>query len=80
MSILATAPTQAASCSYRRSVDELKTHPDYDPADAALVREWENGNVSAGRVAQQLRAAGFQTSATIVKDHRRGECACRVDI
>lgn len=80
MSVLATVATQIMSCSYRRSVDELKAHPDYDSADAALVKEWEAGYVSAARVARQLRTAGFQTSATIVKDHRRGECACTVDL
>lgn len=80
MSVLAMAPAQSIACSYRRSVDGLKAHPAYDSADAAMVQQWENGDVPAGMVARQLRSAGFQTSATIVKDHRRGECACRIDL
>ena len=73
------APTTMA-CSYRRSIEALKTHPDYDHTDEAMVKDWENGHTSAARIANQLRTAGYQTSATIIKDHRRGECACRVDI
>lgn len=68
------------SCSYRRTVDKLKTHPDYDATDAAMVNEWENGHTSAGRIARLLRTAGYKTSATTIKDHRRGECACTVSI
>lgn len=66
-------------CKYRRSLDAIQADPEFDEDDAATIVDWLANHVSATAVAADLRRAGYGVSATVVKDHRRGECACRMD-
>lgn len=75
-----TAPTELATCSYRRAIDGLKAIPKFDADDAETVASWEAGETSAAQIATMLRHLGFKTSATSIKDHRRGECICAVNV
>lgn len=76
MSVI-TAP-ETTLCKYMRSVEALKQHPDYDAEDAAIVNSWLANEVPAEHVGRDLRAAGYRTSVTVIKDHRRNVCACSV--
>lgn len=74
-----TTRTTNQECTYQRAINQLTQHPSYDDADAALITDWNNGHESAARIAHTLRTAGLNTSATVIKDHRRGECICTVN-
>lgn len=77
MSVLV-RPTSLATCSYQRAIEGLRSLPEFDDSDAAVIQLWSTGEVSANQAAKSLRALGFRTSATTLKDHRRGECICGV--
>lgn len=74
-----TASHTETACKFIRSVDALKQDPGYDADDAAIVRDWLNGNTPAAHVARALREAGYPVSNTRVKEHRLNDCNCRVD-
>lgn len=73
------APEQVL-CNYRRSLDAIQADPEFDDGDAAAINEWLTHNTSANVVAIELRRAGYKVSATAVKDHRRNECICAVNV
>lgn len=77
MSVL-TAPTEVIVCKYRRSLDALQADPAFDQDDAVIVADWLAGNTPASQIARDLRRSGYTVSSTVIKDHRRGDCACEV--
>ena len=49
-----------------------------DEEDAPVLQTWlASPTVSAAAITNALKAHGFNVSKTTVKDHRRGDCACK---
>lgn len=49
-----------------------------DDEDGPVLHHWlTNQTYSAASIVHALKAHGFNVSKTTVKDHRRGDCACK---
>lgn len=76
MSLLTMA--EVTVCKFQRSLEALKADPEFDQDDAITVTEWLAGHTPAAHIARDLKRCGYTVSSTVIKDHRRGDCACDV--